>query len=141
MRKPKDEFNGYLKLFISILIVYLNQMNQINALDNNHHQAKYYCGIKNVNYIADYLAEESYFREYIGFKSDIKYSDFTLDNDSYNVIENNIKEYQNKIKKLEMIEINWPAGNKQTSSLTRQFNLTAFLHLFNFNFHQKYLLK
>ena len=61
------------------------------------------------------------------------HSNFTLDNESYNTIERKIKKYQNRSESLGIIEFNWPSFDhqKQTSSLTKKFNLATFMRLFN----------
>lgn len=96
-------------------------------------QAHKYCDFKQVNYLRDYYGKDILYGHKIGLKCRIKNSDFTLDTKSYEIIKKNIQEYQKRKGKLGVAEFHW---TKTSSSLTRQFNISAFIHLFtNFYFH------
>lgn len=114
-------------LFISVFIFILLFLDPTVVLCNN--QAKNYCAIKKINYVAYFLGKDIFYAQEVGLKGDIKNSDFTLDNESYEMIEKQVEEYQNKIAKLGKVELKWLCDIKQSSSLTKQFNLTAFIRL------------
>ena len=98
---------------------------------DNKNQAEKYRSIKKVNFLYDFLGKEIVYMQDIGLKCDIKNSNFTLDYESYNVIAKKIQEYQaNKRIQLKYAEFNWPVGKKETSSLTRNFNIYALMLLF-----------
>lgn len=100
-------------------------------------QAKDNCGIKKVNFFKDIFGRDIFYEQKIGLKCDIKNSEFTFDTESYQAMKKQLKEYKkNKSIKIGNAEINWPNEKKAaTSSLTKQFNISAFVDLVHYFYY------
>lgn len=104
---------------------------QISTVDVNKNRADKYCAIKKVDYLWNFLGNDIFYKKDIGLRCVIKNSDFTLDIESFTKIKNNIKnEIDRKKKILGKVEFYW--SHKASSSLTKQFNISAFMSLFRY---------
>lgn len=115
-----------LLIIVPAIFICLLKISHVEMKNNN--QARNYCAIKKVKALNIFEGKERFHKEIIGLKCDIKNSDFTFDLESYNSIENKIIEYQKKTK-FNYVEFIWPSKIKESSRLTKQFNISAFSKL------------
>ena len=115
-----------------LLIIFILSQIAMVELSANNYQAEKSCVIRKTNVLKSFLATDIFYKKSNAFKCEIKNSDFTLDVNSYIKIEKQIKEHQN-IENISSVVFKWTL-NKKESSLTKLFNISAFINLFrNFN--------
>lgn len=92
-----------------------------------NNQATKYGSITKVNYLHDFLGKEIFYDKSPGLRCEIKNSDFTFDNEGFNMLG---KKYQRILKnrqKCSLVKFNWLVkyNKKASASLTK--NLTCLL--------------